>query len=88
MRKVLLIAAAVVMVLAAVTSVLTWANRTKKEIVGLTPEQVRWFTPSYYKDGRQRAQLFGDSSKAVHGSIESRYQPAAVSSPIHIHMTN
>ena len=46
MRKVLLIAAAVVMVLAAVTSVLTWANRTKKEIVGLTPEQVRWFTPS------------------------------------------
>jgi len=63
MRKVLLIAAAVVMVLAAVTSVLTWANRTNKEIVGLTPEQVRWFTPSYYKDGRQRAQLFGDSSK-------------------------
>ena len=63
MRKVLLIAAAVVMVLAAVTSVLTWANRTNKEIVGLTPEQVRWFTPSYYKDGRQRAQLFGDSSQ-------------------------
>src|SRR5438105_579288 len=63
MRKVFLVAAAVVTVLAAVTSVLTWANRTKKEIVGLTPEQVRWFTPSYYKDGRQRAQLFGDSSQ-------------------------
>jgi quercetin dioxygenase-like cupin family protein len=24
---------------------------------------VRWFTPPYYKDGRQRAQLFGDSSQ-------------------------
>ena len=24
---------------------------------------MRWFTPSYYKDGRQRAQLFGDSSQ-------------------------
>ncbi len=63
MRKNLLVAAAVVMVLAAVTSALTWADRTKKEIVGLTPEQVRWFTPPYYKDGRQRAHLFGDSSQ-------------------------
>src|SRR5438477_13027151 len=63
MRKVFIGAAAIVTVLAAVTSVLTWANRTKKEIVGLTPEQVRWFTPAYYKDGRQRAQLFGESSQ-------------------------
>jgi quercetin dioxygenase-like cupin family protein len=63
MRKILLVAAAVVMVLAAVTSALTWAGPTKKEIVGLTPEQLRWFTPPYYKDGRQRAQLFGDSTQ-------------------------
>ena len=28
-----------------------------------SPEQVRWFTPPYYKDGQQRAQLFGDSSQ-------------------------
>src|SRR5437763_14531438 len=62
MRKVLLMAAAVVMLLAAVTSVLTWAP-TKREIIGVTPEQVRWFTPPYYKDGRQRAQLVGDSSQ-------------------------
>ena len=41
---------------------MTWDDKTQKEIVGLTPEQVRWFTPPYYKDGRQRAQLFGDSS--------------------------
>jgi quercetin dioxygenase-like cupin family protein len=42
---------------------MTWAGNTQKEVVGLTPEQVRWFTPPYYNDGRQRAQLFGDSSK-------------------------
>ena len=29
----------------------------KKEFVGLTTDQVPWFTPSYYKDGRQRAQM-------------------------------
>jgi quercetin dioxygenase-like cupin family protein len=63
MKKVLLAAAAVVIVLAAVTLAKTWAGQNNKEILGLTPEQVRWFTPSYYKDGRQRAQLFGDSSQ-------------------------
>ncbi|HMG33238.1 MAG TPA: cupin domain-containing protein [Blastocatellia bacterium] len=63
MKKVLVAATAVVIVLAAVTLARTWAGQNKKEIVGLTPEQVRWFAPSYYKDGRQRAQLFGDSTK-------------------------
>ena len=63
MKKILLVAAAVVMLLGAVRTSVTWADRTKKEIVGMTPEQVRWFTPPYYKDGRQRAQLFGDSSQ-------------------------
>jgi quercetin dioxygenase-like cupin family protein len=27
------------------------------------PAQVRWFTPSYYADCRQRAQLYGDSTQ-------------------------
>jgi quercetin dioxygenase-like cupin family protein len=63
MKKVLLVAAAMVILLAAMTLAMTRADKTKKEIVGLVPEQVRWFTPSYYKDGRQRAQLFGDSSQ-------------------------
>ncbi len=63
MKKMLLAAVAAMMVLAAITLAKTWTHKTKKEIVGLTPEQVRWFTPTYYKDGRQRAQLFGDSSK-------------------------
>src|SRR5215813_1203757 len=34
-----------------------------KAVSGLPPDKVRWFTPPYYKDGRQRAQLFGDSSR-------------------------
>src|SRR6266850_909716 len=63
MKRVLLAVAAVLIVLVAITSAMTWADQNKKEIVGLTPEQVRWFTPSYYKDGRQRAQLIGDSSR-------------------------
>jgi quercetin dioxygenase-like cupin family protein len=63
MKKMLLAAAAVVMILAAITPAIIWADKNQKEIVGLTPEQVRWFTPPYYKDGRQRAQLFGDSSQ-------------------------
>ena len=57
MKKTLLMAAA-----AAMTLAMTQNGKTNKEIVGLTPKQVKWFTPSYYQDGRQRAQLFGDSS--------------------------
>jgi quercetin dioxygenase-like cupin family protein len=63
MKKMPLAAAAAVIILVAITSAMTSADKIKKEIVGLTPEQVRWFTPPYYKDGRQRAQLFGDSSQ-------------------------
>jgi len=40
-----------------------FASQNGKQIVGLTAEQIRWFTPSYYNDGRQRAQLLGDSTK-------------------------
>ena len=47
----------------AVASVVAWSKQNKNEIVGLRPEEVKWFTPSYYKDGRQRAQLLGDSTK-------------------------
>ncbi len=50
-----------VLLLAAIT--LMVAETNKKEIVAVTPLQVRWFTPSYYTDGRQRAHLLGDSSQ-------------------------
>ena len=63
MKKMLLAAAAIAIVLTAITLAMTWAGKAQKEVVGLSPEQVRWFTPPYYNDGRQRAQLFGDSSK-------------------------
>lgn len=56
-------AAAVMTVLAAVTVSATLTAQNRKEVVGITPERVRWFTPPYYKDGRQRAHLFGDSSR-------------------------
>lgn len=63
MKRMLLPAVAIVVALTAITLAMTWADKVPKEVVGLTPEQVRWFTPPYYNDGRQRAQLFGDSSK-------------------------
>lgn len=59
----LLAAATVGIVFASISLAMTWAGRAQKDVVGLTPEQVRWFTPPYYNDGRQRAHLFGDSSK-------------------------
>ena len=51
-----------VLVVAAVALVVV-ADTNKKEIVAITPSQVRWFTPSYYTDGRQRAHLLGDSNR-------------------------
>ena len=50
-----------IFVFAAIT--LTLADANKREIMGVTPLQVRWFTPQYYTDGRERAQLLGDSSQ-------------------------
>jgi quercetin dioxygenase-like cupin family protein len=56
-------AAKVLTIVAAVAWATSLAERSKKEIVGLTADEVRWFTPPYYNDGRQRAHLFGDSSQ-------------------------
>jgi quercetin dioxygenase-like cupin family protein len=64
MRSVLVVAVAVVLLLSEIMPATTSADdKAKREIVGMTPQQVKWFTPSYYKDGRERAQLVGDSSK-------------------------
>ena len=63
MKRVLSAAAAAVTIVAAIAWTTSFAQQSKKEIVGLTPDEVRWFTPPYYNDGRQRAQLFGDSGK-------------------------
>ena len=55
---------AALVILLAATLAMTWTTQSDKKIVGISPEQVKWFTPAYYKDGRQRAQLFGDSTKS------------------------
>jgi hypothetical protein len=35
----------------------------RKPVTALAPQDIRWFTPPYYTDGRERANLRGDSSK-------------------------
>ena len=81
MKKVLL---AAVTVLAAVSSAVTGAGQSPKAVVGLIPEQVRWFTPPYYKDGRQRAQMYGDSARG--GTWVDRVKiPAEMRVPAHTH---
>jgi quercetin dioxygenase-like cupin family protein len=62
MKRVLSAASVAVTIVAAVVWATSLAQLSKKEIVGLTADEVRWFTPPYYHDGRQRARLFGDSS--------------------------
>jgi uncharacterized RmlC-like cupin family protein len=62
MNRVLFAATTLVAIVALIAWASSSAGPSKNEIVGLTAAEVRWFTPPYYKDGRQRAQLFGDSS--------------------------
>lgn len=63
MRNTLVAVVAVVVALASITLATVRVDKAQKGIVGITPQDVRWFTPPYYTDGRQRAQMFGDSSQ-------------------------
>src|SRR5437016_2623060 len=63
MKSVIYATAAVVTIVTALAWRTSLAERSKEEILGLAPDEVLWFTPPYYKDGRQRAQMFGDSSQ-------------------------
>jgi len=47
----------------AVVSAIAWSKQNKNEIIGLRPGEIKWFTPPYYNDGRQRARLLGDSTQ-------------------------
>ncbi len=62
MKRLLIVFAAAMMIVATLALAETSDDKTKK-VFGLTPEQVRWYVPPYYQDGRQRAQLLGDSSQ-------------------------
>jgi|SRR6516162_2634539 len=55
---------ATLMVLVVITPALIRGQKDKG-IVGVVPAQVRWFTPPYYTDRRQRAQLYGDSNQSA-----------------------
>lgn len=67
MKRVLSAAAARVTIIATIVAGVAWATSRaggkKKDIVALTADEMRWVTPPYYHDGRQRAHLFGDSSQ-------------------------
>src|SRR5678815_134960 len=63
MNRALSAAVASATFVAAVAGATILAAQNKKQVVALTPDDVRWFTPPSYTDGRQRAQLFGDSSQ-------------------------
>lgn len=63
MNRIVYVVAAGLAVAMAIAWSTSFAERNKNVIVGFTPDEVRWVTPPYYHDGRQRAQLFGDSSQ-------------------------
>lgn len=84
MKRVLLAAAAVI-ALVAVALAMNREEQHRKEIVGLSLAQVRWFTPPYYKDGRQRAQLYGDSSSQGGAWIDRVKIPAGGRVLAHTH---
>ena len=72
----------------AVFAIAVWATnaaeQAQKAILGITADEVRWFTPAYYHDGRQRAQLFGDSSQG--GTWIDRVRiPSNTQVPAHTH---
>ena len=63
MNRVVSEAAASLTLVAAVACATIVAAQSKKQILALAPDEVRWFTPPFYSDGRQRAHLLGDSSQ-------------------------
>ena len=73
-----------IMILSVAALAIVFGASQSEKIVGVRPEQVKWFTPAYYKDGRQRAQLFGDSTK--NGAWVDRSKiPGGMRIPAHTH---
>jgi quercetin dioxygenase-like cupin family protein len=74
---------ATVLVLALRTSA-GMSAETSTQVKALSPPDIPWFTPSYYTDGRQRAQLLGDSTKG--GAWIDRVKiPSGSRIPAHTH---
>ena len=84
MKSFVIAITAVLTVASVMLAIAVRANQTQKQIIGVTPEQVQWFTPSYYTDGRQRARLLGDSSQG--GTWVDRVKiPAGARARAHTH---
>ena len=88
MKKMLLATAAAVIVLVGITSAMTWAGKIKKEIVGLTPEQVVGSRPLTTRMGGNGRSCSAIPAKAGGGLIGSGYPAACVSLHIRIRKTN
>lgn len=63
MNRLIAAGAAVTLVAAGACAAILAAQDKATKIVAVTPDAIRWFTPPSYTDGRQRAQLSGDSTK-------------------------
>ena len=79
---------ATLIVLTAITPALIRGQKGQKDIVGVMPGQVQWFTPPYYTDGRQRARLYGDSNQGGCGSTASIYWRESMSPLTLTHRTS
>lgn len=84
MRKIVFALATLFALALAIKSATSSAGQSNKRVRGTTPDEVRWFTPAYYTDGRERAKLFGDSS--VDGAWVDRAKiPAGTRVVAHTH---
>jgi len=70
MKRILSAAAAVVTIVTALAWRTSLAERSKKEIVGLTPDEVRWFTPLTTTTEDSERSCSATPAKAAPGSIE------------------
>lgn len=88
MKREFVVTAALITMLSTIVVGSIFATENGAQIVGLTAEQIRWFTPSYYNDGRQRAHLLGDSSKGGTWVDRVRIPGGVQFSPTRIRKTN
>jgi hypothetical protein len=53
----------------AIASAMAWSNQKKNEIVGLRPEEIKWFTPPYTMTAGNERSCSAIRLKAKSGSI-------------------
>ena len=88
MKRVLSAAATVVTIIAALASLTSLAEQSKNQIVGLTRDEVRWFTPPTTPTADNERSCWAIPPGTVPGSIGRKYLPVPVSSRIRTRKTN